>query len=811
MASISSSVSSVSSIRGYGGLVSGLDRDSLIEGMTTATRAKIAKQQKQKQTYLWKQEAYRSISSKLVEFSQKYTSYVNQSTNISSPSFWAKSSITAIGDNSKYISVSGSSSLADSMSIVGVKQLAKDASAVSKDEVTDSVLSTGNIDLKKQSVSTLEGQSLDFKYGNKVYSVSLSSGTTSDDFTYDYSTGENAKASITRALKNVSIGNGKTLADVIQVETESDGNGSLSKVNFKSTDNAGNTIQITGGSVSALRALGLGDLSSGQTITSEGLPESIRDNQSSQTFNEKKTFLERTAGKKISFTYNGTTKSITLNETELRKAIYGTVDGDIGTDTNTLPEAMENLAGYIQKELEKQFGEGRIKVSSDGDQLNFETTIPQTGDADKSSILSISSADFGVIGKSGALNVSYGESNRLNLSSSLKDSGLKTVEESVTGDTPLELTINGQPITGLTYNSTINEIINKINSSDAGVTVSYMKSSDKFSIKSTMGGASGRIELEGDGAEALFGKKDESNGYAYTSGQDAIVSVKYAGSSDPMELVRGSNSFNLDGLNITINGEFGYDAGGNVIEGTQAVTFNAKTDSDKIVSAISDMIKDYNEIIKLVNDEVTTKPNRSYEPLTDEQKEEMTEDQITKWEEKAKAGMLFNDSDLRGLSDSMRFIFESGSEDKAMLESFGISSSSNYGDNGKLVFDETKFRAALESNAEDLQKLFTRTADTATGDKGGVMARLTTITEKYASTTGATKGILIERAGSVYAPTSILSNYLQKSIDSVNDYIDRLQDQLSTETDRYVKQFTTLESLISQMNSQSSWLSSFGS
>ena len=173
--------------------------------------------------------------------------------------------------------------------------------------------------------------------------------------------------------------------------------------------------------------------------------------------------------------------------------------------------------------------------------------------------------------------------------------------------------------------------------------------------------------------------------------------------------------------------------------------------------------------------------------------------------------MLFNDTDLRGLSDSMRFIFDSGSEDKDMLESFGISTSSSYGDNGKLVFDETKFRAALESNAGDLEKLFTRTADTTTGDKGGVMVRLTSITDKYASTTGATKGVLIERAGSIYAPTSILSNYLQKSIDSVNDYIDRLQDKLTTETDRYVKQFTTLESLISQMNSQSGWLSSFGS
>ena len=88
------------------------------------------------------------------------------------------------------------------------------------------------------------------------------------------------------------------------------------------------------------------------------------------------------------------------------------------------------------------------------------------------------------------------------------------------------------------------------------------------------------------------------------------------------------------------------------------------------------------------------------------------------------------------------------------------------------------------------------------------MARLTEITEKYASTTGATKGILIEKAGSVYAPTSILKNSLQKSMDSQDTIIERLTAQLKTETDRYIKQFTNLETLISQMNSQSSWLSS---
>ncbi len=66
-------------------------------------------------------------------------------------------------------------------------------------------------------------------------------------------------------------------------------------------------------------------------------------------------------------------------------------------------------------------------------------------------------------------------------------------------------------------------------------------------------------------------------------------------------------------------------------------------------------------MLEAVNKEVTTKPNRKYEPLTDEQKAEMKEDQIKKWEDKAKEGLLFNDTDLRSLTDSMRFIFESGS------------------------------------------------------------------------------------------------------------------------------------------------------
>ena len=126
------------------------------------------------------------------------------------------------------------------------------------------------------------------------------------------------------------------------------------------------------------------------------------------------------------------------------------------------------------------------------------------------------------------------------------------------------------------------------------------------------------------------------------------------------------------------------------------------------------------------------------------------------------------------------------------------------------MLDETKFREALEKSPEELKDLFTKKEDKSTGETGGFMSRLTAITDTYASTKGAVKGSLIEKAGSIYAPNSILSNTIQKSINSFDDYIERLQDQLQTETDRYIKQFTSLETLISQMNSQSSWLSSVG-
>lgn len=794
MASVSTTnkINSASTVRGYGGLASGLDRDSLIEGMTASTRAKIAKQNKSRQTTLWKQEAYQSISSKLVEFSKKYTSYTNPATNLSSAGFWANSNITTNGANSKYVSVTGSSSISNSLSIVGVKEMAQDAYKVSKSDVSNSTLSTGKINFGTEDVSNLEGEYLTFSYGSNTYNVTMQSGKASDGYIYDYSDAEKAKESMNRSLKLVSIGNGKTLADVMNVST----NGSKLDIVEKDENSAGNSIVLKGGSESALKALGINDISKisdvERLISKNGFSSKIKG--FTQELTTPKTFQQRTENKSISFTYNGVTKSIKL-----------------GSNTN-----ITDLADDMKSKLASQFGSGRIDVGvsgndTDGYQLVFNTKIAGTGGDDKTSVLSIAYADKGVLGMHGALGDSAGKSNRLNLDTSVSESGLKSMTDikstsGYTDDKEIKLVINDFPITGLTYKDSMNTIMEKINASGAGVKVSYISNSDKFTFQSTVAGASGKIKLSDD-AEALFGNNDA--GFDEKVGKDAKVAVKY-GDGTVQELVRGSNSFNLEGLNITVSGLFGY-IGDEIDKDSIPVTLSAKADSDKIVSTITDMIKDFNNIIQLVSDQSSKKPNRDYSPLTDEQKESMSEDQIKKWEDKAKEGVLFNDTDLRTLSDNLRFVFDAGSDEKAMLSSFGITTSTDYTEKGKLVFDETKFRAALEKNPEDLKKLFTKKADTSTGEKDGFMAKLSSITNKYAGTSGAVKGILIEKAGSVYAPTSVTSNSIQKSIDSIDVYIKKLQTQLKTETDRYVKQFTNLENVIAQMNSQSSTLSSFGS
>ena len=817
--------STANSIRGYGGLASGMDRDTLIEGMTYGTTSKITQQQQKKQQLEWKQNAVRAISDMMIAFANKYTASLTSSNNLFSSMFWGRNNITTTGANSKFVSVTGTASAANAITIMGVKQMAQDAKWSSSESVSDMKLQTGKIgttidkngmDGNEYVVQDLVGKRLDFEYGGSSYSVTLGL-TDSEGKLYDYKTAEGIKKAINEQLSKVEVNDNTKLSDLVEIKVGSNDNIEIAK----KAGAGGNALKVVGGNNTALDLLGFPSKEADGEKDKEwdlATATAVGNKLDTSKLSHKISFAEKVAGKELTFSYNGTSKTIYMPS---KDKLDGTNDNEV-------------IRKSLEDQLASAFGKGRIQVDLDTEgKLSFTTTNP-SGGKDTTSTLTLVSGSSDLVGANGVLGIKSGVTNRVNLKESLVNAGLGLTDGDFDG-TKNKIQINGVDFT-LNKDESVNALIDRINKSGAGVTLSYQAVGDKFTFTSNEKGASGTINISGDSdfLNKVFGVKT-TDGKVEVQGQDAVVAVKYKGSDDVVELIRDSNSFTVDGLSIGVKGTFGYkvnkDDAGNLLDAdgnplapgkdpvmvldkdADAVEIDARVNTDNIVDGIKAMVEEYNKIIELVNKELTTKPDRDYSPLTSEQKKELSESEIETWEEKAKSGMLYGDSDLRMLSSDLRFIIGGGNAEA--LKAVGITTSTLYSDNGKLTLDESKLRAALETDPESVEKLFTAPQGTK-NEKGnditGIATNLKNVMDKYVKTLGSmdSKGILIKKAGSTSSPMSLTENGFYKQIAEINKQISKLQTRLESERDRYIKQFTSLETLISQMNSQSSWLSQLG-
>lgn len=779
--------SQASQLPGFGGLASGLDRDTLIEQMTAGTRLKIAKMNQKIDLVKWTQESIRNITDKMYDYSNKYMSF-SSSSNLTSSKLFAKSQITPVGENSKYIGISGNATGKNMFSVLGVKQMAQDAKITSGDRVSNSALTTKPIDFENgQEYSKIAGDSITFETGNgegrKTYRITIPTQD-ADGKAFDLKTPEGVAKAMQYAIDEYNKGAANTKLD-LKVTTQ---DGKLSFENTgkneiriaSSTGDIQNELGIPNPSDDKKFAIGEGKTVIGAEVTKDNLVGN-------------KKMHELLKGESLTFDYNGKTVKVAFKEEDFYKVVDGKVTDQLKDEFNTNPEeAYKNL---FQSKLDEAFGKGRIEVTLDGQALKMTTKNPADGSVDSSSILTLKGGPSSLLGADGALGIAHGASNRINMGATLEEAGIKGLSDD-DGNGKYDLTINGHKFE-FSKDETLGDVMKKINESDAGVTISYQAMSDKFTIESKEKGASGKLDISGEMKDGLFGSNAKIQ-----AGQDAIVTIKYDGQDEAIDIVRDSNGFSVEGLEVSIKGTFGDYSSGKLdtSDPSTAVTFNATIDSQKTVDVVKDMVKDLNEIIELVNKEMTTKPNRDYQPLTAEQKSEMSEDEIKKWEAKAKEGLLFNDRDLRGLSNALRFTVPTAI--RADLEKIGISVSKEYKDNGKLIIDEEKLKTALEKDPQHVRELFN---GDGTANNKGLMGNIKTSMDRYAATTGATKGILISRAGSTHAPTSMLQNQMLNQINEYNRTIDGLNAKLKNEQDRYIRQFTSLETLISQMNSQSSY------
>lgn len=765
------------------GLASGMDTESMIENMTQATRLKIA-QQNQKKTLLgWKQTAYQGISSQLIEFSKKYMDYQSP-TNLLSSSFYDQSIITSVGKNNALVSATGKTN--STVEINGVKDLATSATHSAQGSLKPSDLATSNFDITgDMTFSKLAGGTMTFKYGKEEYTITL-------DQNADLSTADKLAEEINKQLKEVKIStSGSTkisLGDKIEAKVSG---GSMTFGVKNGADIAGNEVKLTGASTTVRDALKLDSKKLNEGID---LKSSFSTTIDTNKLNEKQKATEFLTGKKLTLTFNGQEKEITLLTEEEAKTIT----------------SADKFKELLQKKMDDAFGKDKIEL-----EFKPKATSSQEGSftfkvKDSNDVLKISGGSAGIVGDNSVLGFKQGDGNRLNLDATLEDLGVQFTEAGDNGviKDKRDLVINGVKIGSYGKDATLGDIIRDINSNkEAGVKASYSETSNKFVLTSKDTGAGSKVKIGDSGlANELFGKAD-------AHGTDAVISVTVNG--ETKELTRPTNEIDIDGLKVTISGKFGYDekTGQLSTDPAEKVTFTSKPDTEKTFEAIKTMVEDYNKIVDSVYKEMTTKPNRDYKPLTDEQKKEMSKEQIEKWEEKAKEGLLFADTQLRSLHDALRFVFNPGGEAGAKLRAMGIEPTGNYKDGGKIKLDESKLKEALNSNPEGVKEAFNALAsENAEGEimnsssKGGAITQLKGVTDRFASTSITKPGILVARAGSPSSPNSMLKNAIKTEMDSIDKILKNLDVKLKKEIDRYNSQFTQLETLISQMNAQSGQL-----
>ena len=836
MASVNSVSSSSSSIYGnrnvISGLASGMDTESMIENAISGYKTKISTLQQKRTKVEWQQEVYRSIIGKMASFSDKYTSYAS-STNLLSSSFFNQAvKVTAAGKYADMVSASGKTS--SNVQILGVKQLAKAATytvsgiggskSAAKPEFTGSA-----VDLTKtQELSNVSG-SLTIKYGgDRSYTIDFGE---LENYADVDKMADAIRSKLGEQTMTLSDGTSVKVSEKIKVEV-TDGN-----IVFSDNSSAGNAVTISGAT---------GKIKETLKITANGT-ESTLNTKDVKLVNEDAKLGDYLSGKELTLTLDGVTKKITLPE-------YKKDGTALSNDEYTTA---------LQTKINEAFGAGKVTVTAKNQDaqnknifdLTFSTqagsTLSVSGDAakalglDKAATYVNTSKTLGELGiqnwdnfkkveaegdvkpvnKKDGTGVDYYTDSKGNRVKK-EDGGNTWYRVDDKGEYLREFKINGKLVGAFNKDTALETVLTSINSNaDAGVTVNYSKTTNQFQFTARETGASSQIEM-GDGlADALFGGTEEvdkdtgekkKTGVSYTPGEDAIFSMMVNG-KELDGISRSSNTFDVDGMSVSLKGTFGtYDSNnklGNNLAAAKAnaVSFTASSDADKIVDAIKSMVEDYNAMVTEIKNAYSTMPQQKsngkyYEPLTEEDKADMSESSIKAYEEKAKQGLLFADRDLSALYSQLTSAISMSGKDGADLKAIGITS--NYS-NGltTLSLNENKLRAALETDPDKVRDVFSKSVDSGSSSNG-LMQALKSPLDMYSKTQG-TKGILVQKAGSTLAPTTLYKNTLQNKLDDFDTQIEKWQDKMADQVDRYTSKFTALEKLIAQMNSQSSALAGF--
>lgn len=793
----------VSNLR-LGGITSGFDTEAMVTQLLSSYQTRIDKQSQKITKLSWQQSAYQDITKKITEFKNTYFDVLKRDTYLMSPSTFNKfkADVTATSNaDASGLTVSTTSNSSSGSYKIKLNQAAK-ASTAQGNSITsgnfkldlDKALSSASGEVKTNddgSKTWTMNFALDVQVGGirKTISFSADALLGADGNVADK---DAAKSSIIDSLNQKlqeSFGySGKTSGATgatdangkewfLQVKLGSDGkaefqvggNASVSvaenKGNFGLAQPKEKVAISTGSVVTGVNAVQVEIGGKNVSVAFNGVSSTYYDSKG-QTGNEailaEYKELKTAAYRK---SYNLADNEIVSDE-QLEKFTYSNEQAAKDKNAASIKEALKGVAGYT---------------------FNFDGTYVTAADSNGNSVdFSMTSVEGGTLGLTKA-----SASNKINSGSTLSDLGFKPE-----ADGTYKLNINGTEIS-LDKKSTISSMMSAVNKSAAGVTMTYSSLTNSFTLESKEFGGAGKVEVGDTSLGRSLGLVDDNGTVGASEGQNAIFEI------NGQEVYLNDNTYTLDGNTFTFND--------NMTIG-ETYTVNIAKDSTTVKDALKKFVESYNKLIDDVYGYIGKSPAKdddgnTYEPLTNAEKDEMSEDEITKWEEKAKQGVLYNDSTVSTVMSQMRsalytsVTLDDGS--KFGIYNLGIKTSSEWSEHGKLQIDEDAFDKAFENNEDAIIKLFTD-SDT------GMMKKLNSVIDGAVKSSGAanTRGTLVRKAGKADSSVTTDST-IYKEMVKMQDRLKELQDRYDTKEEYWWKVFTNMETAMADLNSQTSYISSY--
>lgn len=786
------------------GLTSGFDTESMVKQLMSSYQTKIDKQNQKLQKLSWQQSGYQDITKKITEFKNKYFDVLKRDTYLMSTSTFNKytSSVTATnGADIGGLTVSTTSNSAAGSYKVKLAQRASaskaEGSSIKMDNFSldfDKAISAGGTDVTNDDGST--SRKFDLSLSFKVGSV-----TKNIDFSVEAALDADGNIADTDALKSDMLDalntklqegfgySGRTGSDAtgavdasgnewfLQAEMGADG-----KVGFKVGGNATVSVTESKGNFGLAKAASKVAISTSSVVTGtnifavdiggksvnigfQGVSSTYYDSKDAdgnETILAEFNMLKAAAYRKD----KGLSASATVTQTQLDSYNYTSAQAAKDRNAAAITSALEAALPDYNFTLD---GSYLTATDKDGNAVDFAMT----------------SVDGGTLGIAKA-----SASNKASTSTTLSAMGFE-----LNADGKYSLTINDTEIT-VDKDATIATLMSAVNKSDANVTMTYSSLTNSFTVESKEMGGAGRVDIQsGDLAKGL-GIADDNGTVGYSQGQNSVFEI------NGQEIYLNDNTYTLDGTTFTFNDN---------MEVGETYTVSLSKDATTVKDTIKKFVEDYNQLIDDVYGYIGTAPAKdssgnAYDPLTDDQRDEMSEDEITKWEEKAKQGVLYNDSTVSTIMSQIRsalygsVTLDDGS--KFGIYNLGIKTSSSWSEHGKLEIDEDAFDKAFENNQDAIVKLFT--------DSDGIMSKVNKVMDSAVKSTGKAenRGTLVRKAGKENSSVTTDST-IYKEMQRIQDRMSDLQTKYSEKEEYWWKVFTNMESALSDLNSQTSYISSY--